>query len=427
MKFRDLTRREIFLMLQALSSIPLFNACKQFSSGHSDTKDLTNFTSLTSFNPKRVEAVKQKFGIDSWNNYASGMGNGRQDVFDNLSVVPDVYLGFLQKRAKSVGFNITAGGQAAGMCWFDQVGALKITLNSPIFATIHEVGHGVESFAYRLQKIPDGDSLRERTYSQVTSSSEAYGIGDYAKSNSKELFADGFSSFYRSPKSRADLSKMPLTWKWLKSVLVCPVNLGSSENADDFIASASELATKSSSKSGSSPSESESNSAADIAGPTEEASVPKKKSSGAADPCATPEDQITEFVCQLSKMLGGSGAGLALLEEARMILPKENQFLTAFDRFLVMVALGVTDKEASQIKVYLDKELLATGLEKDRFAGKAGLFSTMIKIPESMTPKDIYQFASRKLTLVLGSKTLLSTSVRISRFSLCGDIKDFKS
>jgi hypothetical protein len=112
MKFDYLTRRELMEILRALSALPILSACEKVG-GDSDTKDLTNSTSLTEISQDRVAHVIKKYGMEQWNQY---QGGGRQDVFDNLATVPDVYLKFLQERAQSVGFAIYAGGEAAGMC-----------------------------------------------------------------------------------------------------------------------------------------------------------------------------------------------------------------------------------------------------------------------------------------------------------------------
>jgi hypothetical protein len=158
-----------------------------------------------------------------------------------------------------------------------------------------------------------------------------------------------------------------------------------------------------------------------------DASKPSSTPAPSNDPCKSPEDQVTEFLCQLSRTLsGGPGTGLGLLDGDQLILPNENQSLTAFDRFLVMTKLSLTEKEASLVRIYLDKELITTGLVKDRYAGGADIFSMMIQLPEHLTPKDISAEAPRTLTIVLRSKILFSRQVQVSRFSLCGDITDFK-
>jgi hypothetical protein len=447
MNFNYLTRRELMAILKALSALPVLNACEKIV-GDSDTKDLTNSTSLTEISKTRVDFAIQKFGMEQWVKYPAGAG--RQDVFDNLATVPDIYLAFLQERARTVGFTVEGGGQAAGMCWFDGVGATKITLNSPSFATIHEVGHGVESYSYKLQN-KDGVNLRERTYSAIMDPSrpeaaEASSIRAYAKSNSKELFADGFSSFYRSPKSRADLANMPFTFKWLKSVLVCPVNLGPNEDPEDYIPSNSEHMTK---PSGTATANAQNAMTVDnttlddkivtpgvsSAGTVESGNAPVGSPQTAtpvasgSNPCASPADQLTALMCQLSSNIGGtSGSGLTLTEDAaEVLMPLANQFLTAHDRFLFMARLAVSNSEAERVRIYLDKTLLTTGVEKDRYAGRSDIYSVMFKIPTAMTPTDQLQYRDRTFSVVLDGKTIAEVPVRVSRYSLCGDISDFKS
>jgi hypothetical protein len=300
----------------------------------------------------------------------------------------------------------------------------------------------VEYHAHKLQNINDGESLRELTYSQVMSSAEVTMIRAYAQSNSKELWADGFSSFYRSPKSRAALAQMPVTWKWLKSVLVCPVNLGPNENPADFIASPSDLAKPGSGPATPTTAMSVDNTTLDdkivmpgvsSAGTVESgsaspvAATPASGTAAGSDPCANAADQVTAMLCQLSKQIGSSGNGLTLTDSGsadEILLPNRDQFLTAYDRFLLMARLSITSSEAERVKVYLDKKLLTTGLEKDKYAGRADVFSTMFKIPADMTPKKELEYSKKTLTLALDGKILQQTPVRISRYSLCGDIAD---
>ena len=188
MNYNKLNRREIIAILQALGAVTVVG-CKDDST--SNIKDLTNSTSLTDINEERKRTVIEKYGMSQW---VDNQNLNQDEVYTQLAAVPDVYLAFLQKRHQTVGFKIYGGGDAAGMCYFDGQGATKITLNSPIFATIHEVGHGVETYSHQLQNIGGIADLRERTYQSVTSSAEAQYIRAYAKSNSKELSPSGASS-----------------------------------------------------------------------------------------------------------------------------------------------------------------------------------------------------------------------------------------
>lgn len=420
MDYSKLNRRELIAMIQALSAITVIPGCKDDSG--SDFKDLTNHTSLTEVPAGRVQTIVQKYQMSLW----VAPGNGQAEVYEQLGVVPDVYLAFLEKRARDVDFRIEYGGEAAGMCWFDDDGATKITLNGITFATIHEVGHGVETMAHKLQNITDITNLRERTYSSVTSSAEANYIRDYAKSNSKELFADGFSSFYRSPKSRADMQKMPITFKWLQSILVAPVNFGPGESTVGYIGSGTTPAVT--------PATTAMNQTDQTVvqpGSTTPATTPIVPTTTAVPPttvgganlCATPTNQLVSILCQLSASLGG-GNGLTLTVGDEMILPTVGQFLTAFDQFLIMAKLSITTEEAKNVKVYLDKTLVQTGLEKDPYSGDQDIFSTKFKVPTNMTPESDYKV--RKLALYLDNKLLIGVPVKVSRYSLCGDISDFK-
>lgn len=423
MDYSKLNRRELIAMIQALSAITVIPGCKDDTDSGSDFKDLTNHTSITSVPAGRVQTIVQKYGMSQW----VAPGNDQQTVYEELGAVPDVYLEFLQKRSQTVGFRIEYGGEAAGMCYFDNEGATKITLNGITFATIHEVGHGVETMAHKLQNINDITNLRERTYSTVTSSPEAQYIREYAKSNSKELFADGFSSFYRSPKSRADMQQMPITFKWLQSILVAPVNFGPGESTVGYLGAGTPAAT---------------NTPATAMNQTEPAVVHPGTTTpatttpvapittavpattvGGTNLCTAPANQLVSILCQLSASLGG-GNGLTLTVGDEMILPKVGQFLTAFEQYLVLAKLSISTAEAKNVKVYLDKTLVQTGIEKDPYSGDQDFFSAKFSVPTNMTPERDYKVM--KLALYLDSKLLIGVPVKVSRYSLCGDIRDFK-
>jgi hypothetical protein len=424
MDYSKLNRRELIAMIQALSAITVIPGCKDDSG--SDFKDLTNHTSLTEVPAGRVQTVVQKYGMSQW----VAPGNGQQEVFNQLAAVPDVYLAFLQQRAQQVGFRIEYGGEAAGMCWFDDEGATKITLNGITFATIHEVGHGVETMAHKLQNINDITNLRERTYSSVVSSNEAQYIRDYAKSNSKELFADGFSSFYRSPKARADMQKMPITFKWLQSILVAPVNFGRGESTAGYIGvGATNAAVPSTNamnqldQSTVQPGAATPATPATTPAPTPATVAPPSTTVGGVNLCAAPANELVALLCQLSASLGG-GNGLTLTVGDEMILPTVGQFLTAFDQFLIMARLSISEAEAKLVKVYLDRNLIQTGIEKDPYSGDRDIYSTKFKVPTNLTPTRDYKVM--KLALYLDDKMLIGVPVKVSRNSLCGDIRDFK-
>lgn len=419
MKFDHLNRREMLAILQALGALPLLQGCKV--SSESETKDLTNYDKTTATTEARIQEVVQKYGMTSW----VQQGGRQQEVFRQLSVVPDVYLEFLQKRANEVGFRIEFGGQAGGMCHFDSVGATLITLNSVEGATIHEVGHGVETFAHQLQGKGDGADLRDRTYAQVTSSAEAQNIRDYAKSNSKELWADGFSSFYRSPESRADMSNMPTTYQWLKSTLVVPPNLGAGENAGDYVGGQQPAQPQ--------PQAPEGQAAQNgtVPPPQTPATTPGVQpvqpvqpiADTGGDICAAPADQLIAALCKISASLGSSGTSLTSVNQ--MILPTKDQFLTASNRFLFMARLALTKNEASRVKLMLGSTVIADGLKIDSYAGSESVYSTLFEVPKKLTPET--GFHRRNLVVKLDDKVILQVPVRTSRFSLCGDIADFKA
>lgn len=441
-RFRNLSRREMIQLLSAMGALQWLEGCRK-TSGVSDghkTKDLTNSTSITTVPEARIKYVVEKYKMASW----VDAGRPQADVFENLATVPDVYLAFLLQRANEKGFRIMYGGQAAGMCWFDNVGALKITLNSASFATIHEVGHGVEFYAHKIQKKFSGDSMRDRVYAQVLRSPEQSSIRAYAKSNSKELWADGFSSFYRSPKARDDLRKMPVTWKWLSSVLVCPVNLGPNEDPKEFVPSKSEHATKMSDDSGATPIDS--NQGGFTPDPGDPQSIgggnqlppnndgqpvpsPQPRidgtAPGASDPCAGYSDnQLMAILCQLASQFAGSG-GLGLGFQREILLPLPGQLLTANDRYLVQVNLDLSLADARMIEIFVDDKPVAhKSFQIDMFdRGAKNMFSTFIEIPESIVHETLITDA--KLSLKLKGKTLLTSKIRLSKNSPCGELADF--
>jgi len=47
-------------------------------------------------------------------------------------------------------------------------------------------------------------------------------------------------------------------------------------------------------------------------------------------------------------------------------------------------------------------------------------------IPESLTPADPLESEEKTLSLVLDNTKLAEITVRVSRYSLCGEISDFK-
>jgi hypothetical protein len=431
MDYSKLNRRELIAMIQALSAVTVIPGCKDDTG--SDFKDLTMHTSITKVPAGRKDMVVQKYRMADW----VAAGNGQQECFEQLAAIPDVYLDYLHKRSqdKSVnegkGFNIEYGGESTGMCWFDDEGAIRITLNGITFATIHEVGHGVETMAHKLQNITDITNLRERTYSSVVSSPEAQYIRDYAKSNSKELFADGFSSFYRSPKSRADMQKMPITFKWLQSILVAPVNFGPGESTAGYIKAGTPPAAANTAMSQTSQATNPSTTPTTTPTTTPSTTSTTTPSTATAPPttvggvnlCSAPTNQLVAILCQLSSSLGG-GAGLTLTVGDEMILPTVGQFLTAFDTYLMMAKLSITESEAKSVKIYLDKTLVQTGIEKDPYSGAQDIFSAKFKVPTNLTPAKDYKIM--KLALYHDGRLLIGTPVKVSRNSLCGNLDEFK-
>ncbi len=415
-------RRELLKYMNTVAISSLMVRCKP-NNQNSQTKDLVNSTGRTSTDEERVQEVVEKKKKKNW---VQMSGNSFNITARELSVIPDEYLKFLQERSRQ-GFKIINNsnlGGAAGMCRFNQIGATLIELapGQEAFATIHEVGHGVEFFTYRLLGINGGSSLAARTHSAVTTSGEARYIRSYAKSNRKELFADGFSSFYRSPSSRQAMNNMPLTKSWLQSVLLKPVNLSqgegdswgkssqSNQSADSQSANQTAPSLESSPKSG------------------EDATVPGSTgggliSGGGLGDLSQCGKGNASLICQLLSVFAGqlSGGSLSLNSTgAEMVIPSKDNYLTPYDQSTLLIrADGFSEQEMKKAQVYIGNRLVATGLSKDRYVGVSGMFSVIFVIPEALAP--VNGEVSQLLRVVISEKEILSNPIKLARHTICGN------
>ena len=439
-KLQNLTRRELLRILQGVSVLPVVGACKD-REVEREFKDLTNYTSDTVVSDQRYDEVLERFKISDW------IDNGPQKgtAIEQAAVLPDEYLAFLLKRSQDprVRFKVTWGGVApySGMCWFDGVGATKIQLENARFAAIHEFGHGVENESYRLRGISSGASLREQTYLAVKSSSEQNLIRPYSKNNSKELFADGFSSFYRSPASRAALRKMPHTFEFLQSVLIAPVNLSADEDASKYFhpngsggRPGGGSTTPTNSRGREVPTEIGSGDERLTAGPGTNFGDDQGRNTvrkggpggGGRSPivdCGNPRDAFVSILCSLARSYVRGEFSLTGRPANEILLPQKDQFLAAEDSSLFLAGLQMSKQEIEESSLFIDHLELPVRIVKDPYSADPDIYSTIFSIPKRLAPERGY--ARKTLRLKRRGRDIMSVTVNVSRHSICGpDVSD---
>lgn len=409
------TRRELLLALKNLGLWTLIPACKGQSDSEDSLKDLTSRQTPTVVTQDRIRQVVEKYQMTKW----VQQGNQQETVFKNLAVVPDSYLKFLFDRQKAGRFRIFFGDcnfkrgkfgksfKAAGICRYDQVGAYEIELRLAQSATIHEVGHGVEFHAHKLKGINNSTTIRESTFASVLKSAEASRMRSYSKINSKELWADGFSSFYRSPESRAVIKKsMPKTWAYLSKILEPPVNLTESERSGDF--ANADRQNRLQEDSG------------------EIAEDAPSSSSGLAtksmqDICSATTQDLEVLLCLLAK--GFSSGAFGMVAGQSMILPVPQQVLSVFESSMILTELDMTPSQASKVEIWLDRTKIGEGLQPFPYGQSDRQFSALFKIPPQLTlPQGVQE---HWLSLVYGNNVIVQQNVVSSRTSYCGDVQDF--